>query len=119
MVQELFRRAFFERLLAGMPLVVVEPPNQQRQLRTEMDRQSGLEAVPQRVQDGAQNMPGYPSVGPEFSHDLVEPDVGGLQRLVEHVEAGGAHVILHDRDLVLSFGKRALASAVPASLLFS
>jgi hypothetical protein len=54
-----------------------------------------------------------------ISSSQIEPDVGGLQRLVEHVEAGGAHVILHDRDLVLSFGERALASAVPASLLFS
>src|SRR6266498_1428914 len=37
-------------------------------------------------------MPRHLSVGPELGHDLVEPNVGGLQGLVEHVEAGGAHV---------------------------
>src|SRR5262249_57639147 len=37
-------------------------------------------------------MPRHLAVGPELGHDLVEPDVGGLQGLVEHVETGGAHV---------------------------
>jgi hypothetical protein len=32
-------------------------------------------------------MPG----GPDLIHDLVEPDVRGLQRLIENVEAGSAH----------------------------
>jgi hypothetical protein len=44
------------------------------------------------MQDGTQHMPCHLSVRPELGHDLVEPDVGGLQGLVEDVEAGGAHV---------------------------
>src|SRR6266446_9255193 len=64
-------------------------------------------------------MPRYLSVGPELGHDLVEPDVGGLQGLVEHVEAGGAHVkSSHDRTVVLA-GERTVPSAVPTlSMLF-
>ena len=37
-VQELFRRALLERLLARVPLVVIETPYQERQLRAEMHR---------------------------------------------------------------------------------
>jgi hypothetical protein len=44
-----------------------------------MDRQSDLKAIAQCVQDGAEHVPHHLSVGPELGHDLVEPDVGGLQ----------------------------------------
>src|SRR5205807_4187175 len=83
-VQELFRRALLQRLLARVPLVVIETPYQERQLRAEMNRQSDLKAIAQRVQDSAEHMPRHLAVGPELGHDLVEPDVGGLQGLVDH-----------------------------------
>src|SRR5215831_1189894 len=91
-IEELFRRPLLERLLARVPLVVVETAHQERQLCAEMDRKPDLEAIAQRVQNGAQHVPRDLSVGPELGHDLVEPDVGGLQGLVENVETGGAHV---------------------------
>ena len=65
-------------------------------------------------------MPRYLSVGPELGHDLVEPDVGGLQGLVEYVEAGGAHVILDDRDRgSLLRGTRSGVRSSSASVVFS
>jgi hypothetical protein len=53
---------------------------------------NGDKVIAQRVQNGAQHMPRHLPVGPKLGHDLVEPDIGGLQSLVEHVETGGAHV---------------------------
>jgi hypothetical protein len=37
------------------------------------------------MQDGAERVPRNLPVGPEFRHDFVEPDVGSLERPVEHV----------------------------------
>jgi hypothetical protein len=73
MVQELFRGPLLERLLARTPLVVVETPYEERQLRAEMDRQPDLRAVAKGVQDGAQHMPRHLPVGPELGPHLAQP----------------------------------------------
>src|SRR5262249_50562604 len=65
-----------------------------------------------RMQHGAQRMPRDLPVRPELRHDLVEPDVGGLQSLVENVEVGGAHVVL-PMIATAVFGERTLPSSVP------
>src|SRR6266545_1642102 len=120
MFEELFCRAFLEGLLAGVPLIVIKSPHQERQLRAEMDREPDRETVAQGVQDRAEHMPRDLAVGAELGHDFVEPDMGRLQSLVEDVEAGGAHANLHDRTVGLydrTVGlceERTLASPVPA-----
>src|SRR5262249_57702911 len=56
---------------------------------------------------------GRPPVLTEIRHDLVEPDVGGLQGPVENVEAGCAHDVPHDRTAVADEGERRRRVTVP------
>ena len=75
----------------GMPLVIVEAAHQERQLRAEMHGQLQRNAVAHRAQDRAEHVPGGLPVGADLRHQFVEPDVGGLQCLVEDVETSRAH----------------------------
>src|SRR4029079_2193383 len=65
--------------------------DQQRQLSSEMGREIYAQPVAELVQDGRQHLPGDLLVRTEICHDLLEPDMGGFQRLVEDFEAVRAH----------------------------
>jgi len=88
-----------ERILGAQPhgfgirmiAVVIRTAHDQRQLRAEMSSQRRRHPVAQRAQHGAEDMPCDLPVGADIGHHLVQPDIRGLQRLVENVQTGGAH----------------------------
>src|SRR5687768_15279766 len=47
--------------------------------------------VAKLVKDDRKRLPRELPIGTEPVHDLVEPDIGRLERLVEDFESGGAH----------------------------
>ncbi|GAB2801460.1 hypothetical protein GCM10027040_31520 [Halomonas shantousis] len=56
-------------------------------------------------------MPGDLTILPEIGHDIIEPDMGGMQRLVENLKSGFAHdnlpfsvkpnptMVVHSKDM--------------------
>jgi len=91
MGQESIGIALRRRLGLGLVAVVVGAAHHQWQLRAKMGGKRAGHAVAQRAQHGAQHVPGDLPVGADVGHHLIQPDVRGLQRLVEDVQAGGAH----------------------------
>jgi hypothetical protein len=79
------------RLRIGHVFGVAGTAHEKRQLRAEMGGKRRGYPVPQRAQDGAQNMPGQLPVAADIGHDLLQPDIRGLQCLVEDIQTGGAH----------------------------
>src|SRR4051794_13265295 len=90
-LEELRLAALAARLRARAPLVVVDAAHQERELRAQVRRQLQGQPVPERVQHRAQDAVGALAVRSQPGRDLVEPSVGGLECLVEDLEAGGAH----------------------------
>src|SRR4051794_2801378 len=90
-LEELRLAALAARLRARAPLVVVDAAHQERELRAQVRRQLQGQPVPERVQHRAQDAVGALAVRSQPGRDLVEPGVGGLECLVEDLEAGGAH----------------------------
>jgi hypothetical protein len=86
LVEKLIERMAIARLPCGLKLVVIDAPYQERELRSQMGGQIDLQAVPQLVQDSAQHLPGQLPVGANRLFDLTEPDMGGLDRLVEDLQ---------------------------------
>src|SRR4051812_39576416 len=66
------------RLHLRLPLVVVNAPNQQRQLGAEMRRFFERKAITQRPQCRPEGMPSKLAVRADCGHNLIEPDVRGL-----------------------------------------
>ena len=64
------------------------------ELGAEFHGKVGLKPVTERMQHRAKHMPREAPVRPNFVHDFVQPDVGGLYGLVENIQAGGAHADL-------------------------
>src|SRR5829696_8527965 len=79
------------RHLRRFELVVIDAANQQRQLSSKMRREVDAQPVTKLVQDGRQRLPGDLLVRPEIGHDLLEPEMGSFQCLVEDFEAVRAH----------------------------
>jgi hypothetical protein len=74
-----------------MPLIVIQPAHENWQLGAQLGRFVDGEAVAQRVRHGGEHAISSPAIRPGDLHDLLEPDVGGLHRLVEDIKSGCAH----------------------------
>src|SRR4051812_46986711 len=90
-LQELVQAPRLIGQFGGPELIVVGPAHQKRQLRAEMGRKIERDAVANPAQYGAKHMPGDLAVGADRLHELVEPNVGCLEGLVEDVETSRAH----------------------------
>src|SRR5258706_590605 len=90
-LQKLRKRAFFQRVLARPPLFEIGAAHQKRQLRREVSRDARREPGARGVHHSAKHVPGRMPIGAQILDDLVEPDMRGLQSLVEHFQAVGAH----------------------------
>jgi hypothetical protein len=56
-----------------------------------MDGQLQRNAVADGPQDGTQHVPGGLPIGADLRHQFIEPNMGGLQCLVEDIETSRAH----------------------------
>ncbi len=81
-----------QRLVARVPLVVVETAHKQRQLRAEVNCKSKRQSISQAPQHRSENAPRQLAIWPDYLHDLIEPDIGGLKRPIEYIQAGRAHM---------------------------
>jgi len=72
-----------------------------------------LQAIAQGAQHGAQNMPGRVTVGVQILDNLVEPDMRGLQRLIENFEPVGAYGVTSTVGVRAYEGNAFVAGEVP------
>lgn len=91
---------FLDEFLPGLEIgrlpcrfieVIICAAHNERQLSSKVRSQLRLQPIPEFVEHCRENFPGQLPVGTDLIHDLVKPDVGGLDGLVEYVEAGCAH----------------------------
>ena len=81
-------------LSGGVPLIVVEAAYQDRQLGAEFRPLVDSEPVAQGMQHSGEHAIGPSAIQPGLRHDLFEPGIGGLHRLVKYFEAGYSHAIV-------------------------
>src|ERR1700676_1740683 len=92
LAEEFIARAYLLRLSGGMPCLIIDAPDQHRELITELGRLVDGQTIAQRVKYGAQNLIGTMPIQTQGFGDFLEPRVGLVQGFIEHFEAGRTHI---------------------------